>query len=149
MDDDCTVHVPLDASLYNRFQLARFADLVRREADGITYRISPASLARARRQGISAEQVGSFLARVAGQPVPPKAAEAMQRWHKRGSAIRLEQGVILRVDAPETLAALRRQPALAPLLGEALGPQAVLVPQANIQRVRRWLVEQGYLEEKT
>jgi hypothetical protein len=148
VDDDCTVRVPSDASLYDRFQLARFANLVQRGADGIAYRISPASLARARRQGISAEQVSSFLARVAGQPLPPKVAEAIQRWHKRSGAIRLERGVILRVDAPETLAALRRQPALAPLLGEALGPQAVLVPQANIQQVRRWLIEQGYMEEK-
>ncbi len=146
VDDDCTVHVPVNASLYDRFQLARFADLVQRGADGITYRISPASLARARRQGISAEQVSSFLARVTGQPLPSKAAEAMQRWHKRGGAIRLERGVILRVDSPETLAALRRQPALAALLGEVLGPQAVLVPQANIQQVRRWLVEQGYID---
>jgi hypothetical protein len=148
VDDTCTVRVPSDASLYDRFQLARFADLVQRGADGVTYRISPASLARARRQGISAEQVSSFLARVAGQTLPPKAAEAIQRWHKRSGAIRLERGVILRVDAPETLAALRRQPALAPLLGEVLGPQAVLVPPANIQQVRRWLVEQGYMEEK-
>jgi hypothetical protein len=146
VDDDCTVRVPPDASLYDRFQLARIADLVQRRADGLAYRISPASLARARRQGITAEQVGSFLARVSGQPVPPKVAEAMQRWHKRGGTIRLERGVILRVGDPETLAALRRQPALAPLLGEALGPQAVLVPQANIQRVRAWLVEQGYME---
>ncbi len=149
VDDNCTVRVPADASLYDRFQLARFADLVQRGADGVTYRISPVSLARARRQGISAEQVSSFLARVVGQPLPPKAAEAMQRWHKQGSTIRLERGVILRVDAPETLTALRRQPALAPLLGEALGPRAVLVPQANIQRVRAWLVEQGYMEEKS
>jgi hypothetical protein len=147
VDDDCTVYVPSDASLYDRFQLARFADLVQRGVDGVTYRISPASLARARRQGISAGQVSSFLVRVAGQPLPPKTAEAIQRWHKRSGAIRLERGVILRVDAPETLAALRRQPALAPLLGEALGPQAVLVPQANIQQVRRWLIEQGYMEE--
>jgi hypothetical protein len=146
MDDDCTVHVPPDASLYDRFQLARFADLVQRRAEGVTYRISPASLARARRQGISPEQVSSFLARVAGQPVPIKVAEAMQRWHKRGSAIRVERGVILRVDAPETLAALRRQPDLAPLLGETLGPRAVLVPPANIQRVHRWLAEQGYID---
>jgi hypothetical protein len=146
--DDCTVHVLLTTSLYDRFQLARFADLVQRRADGVAYRISPASLARARRQGISVEQIGSFLARVSAQQVPLKALEALQRWHQRGGAIRLERGVILRVDHPDTLAALRRHPALAPLLGEALGPQAVLVPQANIQRVRHWLVEQGYLDEK-
>jgi hypothetical protein len=55
--------------------------------------------------------------------------------------------VVLRVDRPETLGALRREPAIARLLGEALGPQAVLVPRANVKQVRRWLLEQGYLEK--
>jgi hypothetical protein len=50
------------------------------------------------------------------------------------------------VDRPETLAALRREPAIARLLGETLGPQVVLVPRANVKQVRRWLLEQGYLD---
>jgi hypothetical protein len=54
--------------------------------------------------------------------------------------------VVLRVDRPETLKALRHNPAVARLLGEVLGPQAVLVPRDKVRQVRRWLAEQGYLE---
>jgi hypothetical protein len=146
--DDFTVHLPLAASLYDRFQLSRFADLVERRADQVSYRVSPASLARARRQGVTAEQVIAFLVRASDRRVPPKVLDGLRRWRDRSGAVRLERGVILRVKRPEILTTLRGDPIVAPLLGETLGPQAVLVPQANAQRVRHWLVEQGYLDEE-
>ncbi len=144
--DDLTVRIRTDASLYDRFQLSRFADLMEREADRVSYRISSASLARARRQGITVGQVSAFLRRASGDRVPASVLDGLRRWHDRSGAIWLEQGVVLRVDRPETLKALRQDRAIAPLLGDVLGPQAVLVPRANVSRVRRWLAEQGYLE---
>jgi hypothetical protein len=144
--DDLTLRVSADASLYDRFQVARFADFLGRETDRVSYRISPASLARARRQGITSEQVNTFLVRVSGGRVSSKVLDTLRGWQDRGGAVQLEQSTVLRVDHPETLQALRRHPAIGPLLGEVLGPQAVLIPRANVGRVRRWLAEQGYLE---
>jgi hypothetical protein len=146
--DDFTVHVRRDASLYGRFQLSRFADFMERRTDQVSYRISPASLARARRQGVTAEQISAFLSRASGQRVPPQVLDSLRRWYGRSGAVRLERGMILRVGHPETLTALRRDPTIAPLLGDVLGPQAALVPQANVQQVRQWLREQGYLDEE-
>jgi len=143
--NDFTLRVSANASLYDRFQLSRFADFVGREEDRVSYRISPASLTRARRQGITGEQVSAFLERTSGQQVPTEVLDSLGRWYNRSGAVRLERGVILRVDHPEMLTALRRDPIIAPLLGEILGPRAVLVPESNAQQVRRWLVEQGYL----
>lgn len=145
--DDFTLRVSVDASLYDRFQVARFADFIGRETDRVNYRISHASLARARRQGIAPEQVSAFLTRASGGRASSKVLDDLRSWQERGGTVRLEQGVVLRVDRPETLKALRRHPTLGPLLGEVLGPQAVLVPVANVGRVRRWLGEQGYLED--
>jgi hypothetical protein len=54
---------------------------------------------------------------------------------------------VLRADRPETLQALRRDPTIAPLLGEILGPLAILVPRQHLAQVRRWLAERGYLGE--
>jgi hypothetical protein len=144
--DDFTVRVSLDANLYDRFQLSRFADLIKRETDRFRYRISPPSLARARRQGITAGQVSAFLVRASGDRVSPGMLDELHRWYGRSGTARLEEGVVLRVDHPETLKALRHDPAIASLLGDVLGPQAVLVPRGNVPQVRRWLVEQGYLE---
>ncbi|MEJ2554657.1 MAG: helicase-associated domain-containing protein [Anaerolineae bacterium] len=144
--DDLTLRVSADASLYDRFQVARFADFLEREPDRISYRISLTSLARARRQGITSEQVNAFLVRVSGGHVSSKVLDDLRVWQDRGGTVRLEQSTVLRVDHPETLKALRRHPAIGPLLGEVLGPQAVLIPRANVGQVRRWLANQGYLE---
>jgi hypothetical protein len=144
--DDFTVRVSPDANLYTRFQLARFTDFLGRETNHINYRISPSSLARAQGQGISPDQVMAFLQRVSGDPIPAKILGGLQTWHKRRGSIRLERGVVLRVDRPETLKALRRDPVVGPLLGEELGPGAVLVPRENVRQVRRWLMERGYLD---
>ncbi len=147
VNNDFSVHVRTDASLYTRFQLARFADFLGREADHVRYRMSPTSLARARRGDISLDQINAFLARTSGGRAPAVVLDRLRRWSERSGRVRLEPGVVLRVDRPETLKALRRNPAMARLLGEALGPQAVLVPRDNVRQVRRWLVEQGYLEQ--
>jgi hypothetical protein len=45
---------------------------------GWTYRLTPASLARARQQHISLERLFSFLAQAAGQPVPPVLRTAIE-----------------------------------------------------------------------
>ncbi|UCC88422.1 MAG: helicase-associated domain-containing protein [Anaerolineales bacterium] len=143
--DDFIVRVSPDSYLYTRFQLARFADFLGRQQGHIDYRISPTSMARARGQGISPDQVIAFLQRTSDDHVPAKVLDGLRSWQKRSGSVHLEQGVLLRVDRPETLAALRRDPVVGPLLGEGLGSGAVLVPQANVGRVRRWLADQGYL----
>jgi len=117
-----------------------------READHVRYRISPRSLCRARQADITPDQISAFLARASGGRVPAKLPDALRSWGERSGSVRLEPGVVLRVDHPEILKSLHRDPAIARLLGEALGPQAVLVPRANVTRVRRWLLEQGYLD---
>ena len=144
--DDFTVRVSLTASLYTRFQLARFADYLGRDSDHVRYRISPRSLARARQGGITPNQISAFLARASGGRVSARLSDGLRSWGERHGTVRLEPGMVLRVAHPETLQALRRDPAMARLLGEVLGPQAVLVPRANVRQVRRWLLEQGYLD---
>jgi hypothetical protein len=145
---DFIIRVAQEVNLYTRFQLARFADFVGRETGYISYRISPAGLARARHQGITGEQIGAFLARHSAGSVPARVLDGLRTWYNRSGTARLEQGVILRVDRPEILQALRKHPEISPLLGEVLGPQAVLVPRANVEQVRRWLLRQGYLEDR-
>jgi hypothetical protein len=88
----------------------------------------------------------AFLQRVSGDPIPAKILDGLQTWHMRRGSIHLERGVVMRVDRPETLKGLRRDPVVGPLLGKELGPGAVLVPRENVSQVRRWLMERGYLD---
>jgi hypothetical protein len=142
--DDYTVRVAPDADLLDRFQLARFSDFVGRDGQTAIYRISPTGMNVAGKQGIGAAQIRDFLQRVSGHQVPQRVLDALERWQKRGAA-RLERVFVLHVDGPEMLTHLRQDAVLGRLLGETAGPCAVLIPQANEERVRRWLTEHGYL----
>lgn len=145
VDEDFLVRVPLAANRYERFQLARFASFVRREQDQAVYRITPASLDVARRQGVTPQQIVTFLARVAPR-CPSTVLQALRQGRAGHSPVRLERVSIVRAERPELLAQLRADPEIAPLLGETLGPQAAIVPQSNLTAVRRWLLGHGYLD---
>lgn len=145
VDEDFTVRVPLAANRYERFQLARFASFVRREQEWAIYRITSASLDIAGRQGLTAQQLAAFLARIAPR-CPSKVLEALRQGRAGHSPARLERVFIVRAERPELLAQLRADPEIAPLLDESLGPQAAIVPQTNLAAVRRWLLGHGYLD---
>ena len=146
------------ASGYDRFQLARIGDWLPPEpaaaASGANalvypYRLSPASLARAARKGISPGRVLTFLERAAaGQPGLPALAAALRRWEQKGAEASLGERVVLRLATPELLASLRQAPGLGELLGEALGPAAVAVRPADLEQVQAALWELGILVDE-
>jgi hypothetical protein len=140
------VSVSEQASLYDRFQLARFARLERRETGKALYRITRASVTRAFRNGVTAEQIASFLARATHNQTPLKLVETLLTWGTRQGLVELEEATLLRL-ADEGLATeLRAHPVLGRLLGESLGPGAILVPGKNVAEARSILKELGYLE---
>lgn len=146
IDQNFAVHVPPQASLYDRFQLARFAEFAGSQRERPTYQITQASVSRAMRNGVTADQMVAFLARATNNRTPLKVVETLRRWGARRSTAKIETATLLRL-ADETLAAeLRDHPELGPLLGEVIGPAAILIPPENSQAVRRWLLELGYLE---
>jgi hypothetical protein len=142
--EDFSVRVMADASLYDRFQLARFADRVGRDGEAIVYRIAPGGVNLIGKQGVNAAQISAFLMRVTGGQVPQRVLDALARWQRAGAA-RLERALVLHLDHPDLLQQLRRDAQIGPLLGETVGPASVLVPLTNEQRVRRWLTDHGYL----
>jgi hypothetical protein len=145
VDADFGVRVSPQASLYDRFQLARFAHFVGRQSGWACYRITPASLALARRQDVSCQQIVAFLNRLTAGQVPAAVLDALRQGRAGRPVARLERAVLLRLEQPQLLTRLQAEPQLAPLLGEAVGSQAVLIPSANLAAVRSWLAEHGYL----
>ena len=128
-----------------RYQLARFCDWEKEAPDGYTYRISPASLARARQQGLKVSQLITLLNRSA-KAVPPSLLKAIQRWEKQGSEARLEKMTVLRVSSEEILQALKTSRA-ARFLGEPLGPVTIAIKPGAMEKVLAVLAELGYLGE--
>jgi hypothetical protein len=145
VDSNFYAHVPTRASLYDRFQLARFAGLHGRERDRVIYRITQASVGRALRNGVTADQITAFLARATNNQTPLKVVETLRAWASRRATVCLERAILLRVEREELVKELRQHPALGPLLGENLNSRVILIPPDNVSEVRRLLTELGYL----
>jgi len=141
------VDVPHRASLYDRFQLNRFAELEQREENRVVYKITQGSIGRALRNGVTADQVVAFLARASNNQTPLKVVETLRTWGRRQDTVRLERATILRVKDESLVEELRQQPLIRPLLGEIIGPTTLLIPAENVREVRRLLMELGYLIE--
>ena len=62
---------------YARFQLHRVAHQLACDAAACRYRLTPESLARAKRQRITPQRVRAFLAEITGEPLPPSILEAV------------------------------------------------------------------------
>ena len=90
------------------------------------------------------EAIVEFLRHASGGRLSPRVATALVRWGEQGGAVRISKGAVLRVEDASILAALRADPAMAPLLGELLSAQAVLVSETNLPRLLAILQETGY-----
>jgi hypothetical protein len=128
-----------------RYQLARFSEWEKEDDQAYTYCLTPASLGRARQQGLTTSHLLGLLRRHA-EAVPPALAKALERWDQQGSAARLETLLVLRVSSPEVLQALRSSRA-ARFLGEPLGPAAIAIKPGAAEKVLAALAEVGYLGE--
>lgn len=146
VDDKFRVRVPAQASLYDRFQLARIAALEQRENNRAVYRITKSSISRALQNGVTPDQITAFLTRASNNQTPLKVVETLRDWGTRFGTVQLERVTLLRLEDSRHMAELRQHPALRGLLGEVLGPTTILVPAPNVQKVRQILTELGYLE---
>ena len=130
---------------FARYQLARFSEWESEHEDAYLYRLTPASLERARDQGLRVIHLLTLLRRYALN-VPPSLVKALERWQEVGSEARFERVVILRLKTPEMLQMLRASRA-ARFLGEPLGPTTVIVKPGAREKVLGILAEMGYLGE--
>ena len=142
---DARVLVPA-ARRYERFQLSRVADWVC-TADPYVYRLTGASLARARRQGVSVGRVEEFLEMACGESLPPVIRSALVRWNTRGTEVRLERGVLLRVEDEGLLRRLMASPSARRLVREVVGPNVALVDPTDWPRLVQVLVQEGFLAD--
>jgi len=148
---DFTVHID-PGRCYDRFRLARVADWVNSppigaEASRFVYRMTPASLSRARQQGIPVTRVLDFLAELAESPIPRTIEAALTRWEARGAEARIERAVVLRLASEDLMEQALAAPQTRHLIDERVGPQDALVRETDISRLVRALGEMGLLPD--
>jgi hypothetical protein len=142
---DGKVIAPRLAPRSARYQLARFSAWEGETVEAYRYRITPASLARARQQSLSVHHLVLLLRRHSAA-VPPALARALERWDQNGPEVRLERVVVLRLSTPDLMSAVRASRA-SRFLGEPLGPTSIIVKEGAVEKVLGILVEMGYLGE--
>lgn len=143
---DGTLRVPASASRYDRFQVARVSNWLPAEGDDYVYRLAPASLARAAKQGIKVTHIIAFLQKaIGGEDLPPTLVGALHRWERAGGEAALKDTVVLKLSSPALLETLQRTPKVKRYLGESLGPDAVEVRRGDIERLHAALAEVGIL----
>jgi hypothetical protein len=145
ISSDARLRVPHLTPRAARYLLARFCTWDAAHEDNTSYRITAASLQRARQQGLRLSHLLALLRRHA-LSVPPSLARALERWDEHGSEARLERVLILRLRTPEILQTLRNSRA-ARFLGDPLGPTTVIVKQGASEKVLAVLAELGYIGE--
>jgi hypothetical protein len=128
-----------------RYQVARFCAWEGEKEGVYRYRLAPASLAKARQQGLTMNHLFALLGKHAPS-MPPSLSSALRRWEQNGTEARLEQVLVLRLSSPDLLQKLRNSRA-ARFLGDPLGPAVVVVKPGAGQKVLDILAEMGYLGE--
>lgn len=142
---DARLRIPRLARRAARYLIARFCAWDGESEDLYYYHVTPASLARARQQGLKAANLLSLMRRYA-PAVPPSLVKSLERWEQYGCEARFEKVVVLRLTSPELLQAVRGSRA-ARFLGDPLGPTSVIVKPGAWQKVLSILAEMGYLGE--
>jgi hypothetical protein len=145
VSSDARIRVPRLVPRTARYQLARFSEWEEEREDAYLYRLTPASLERAREQGLRVIHLLTLLRKYA-LTVPPSLVKALERWQEAGSEAHMERVLILRLKTPEMLQVLRASRA-ARFLGEPLGPTTIIVKSGAKDKVLGILAEMGYLGE--
>ncbi len=133
---------------YERFQLSRIAEpepTTPPEPDkGYRYRLSPASLHRAKLQHISIDRIIAFLKEAtSSNELPAPLSAAIQRAYRAQSRVKLTHPWILSVSDPRLL----KMPELAPLIAGHLTPELAIIRAEDRLRVRQLLAEKGFLAD--
>ena len=142
--DGVTLNIDLARSdLLLESELQRFAEpIAAANAPGRrSYRLTPASLAAARAQGMSLAGLASWFEQRTGLPLAP-AAELLFSGAEFPAA-QLRRQLVLHVATPAIADGLLQWPATAGLIQARLGPAVLAVAEENAARLRERLQEIG------
>jgi hypothetical protein len=127
-----------------RYQLARFCEWLPPRDEVYVYQITAHSLALARQQGLRSVHLIHLLRKNAQPPLPPALLQAIERWEQSGVQIRIQQAMLLRVENPAILAALRKSRVSRHIL-EEISPSVVVIRRSAKHAILAELTRLGYL----
>jgi hypothetical protein len=141
---DGTILVSRKIPRIDRFQVARFASWVS-AGQVYIYKLDGESIQRASEQGINVGHIMAFLSKALGDiPIPQPVVRLLETWKSGATAtVTLEEAIIIRTTAQETMDAIWEASATRRYLGARLGPMAAIVRGDQWEALRDALGEQG------
>ena len=141
--DDGALLASRRCNRFERFQLARFATCLA-AADPYVYAIDAASMERAEAQGISRQQVHTFLSKQLSGAPPLAIIKLLREWGTAAkTSVTLERHIVLRTTSPEEMDKIFAFPAYRRYLGARLGDMACAVRAEQWQQLQERLVQDG------
>jgi len=129
-----------------RYQIARYCLWEETTPELYRYRLTPASIERAKNAGLPLPPLLRLLQQHSSpNQLPPELRKALGRLEKFGPQTSLERATLLRVSSPEVLKVLCQSSASRFL--EELSPTTAIVKPGNEKAVRKALAEAGYLAD--
>lgn len=148
VEADGKIIVPINATRYNRFQVARISEAYPVEAGKpYLYQLTPKALEQAARQGIKPDRILNFLVQAGERPLSKSVHRAIARWQEKGVEAILESVVVLRVNDESILQTLRTNPRTRDYIGESLGDLAVVIKPGMWGKLRAATTQLGLLLE--
>jgi len=111
------------------------------------FRITEASLRAGRAAGLTLPQILQRLQQVHRGPLPAGLLARLLAWSDQPPRARWEPVILLRMDRPEILEALRNEPELAPWI-RPLDPHTLMVQAEHAAALKAWLEAMGVSVEE-
>ncbi|MFP3897372.1 MAG: helicase-associated domain-containing protein [Anaerolineales bacterium] len=142
MNDDLTVKITCQNTLYERYQLERFAEWQRQE-DRAFYRITEESLYKGLNTDIKVEQIIRFLQRITEDGVPSRVMQRIRDWGARFGRASIREVVLFQTVDEETMDRLQAHPEIGKLLGQMISPTACLLGKERVPELVQQLKALG------
>jgi len=144
--NDGQIVAAMDVPRVIRYHLSRFCEPPRISRENYIYRVTHASLSRAREQGLTVDHLLGLLKKNSNQPIPPLFQKSLERWQKNGIEATFKDVVVLKVKNPSVIAELKKTNA-ARFIQEELNATTVVIPRDAREKVRQALMSIGVLTE--
>ncbi|WNV82002.1 DNA repair helicase XPB [Umezawaea sp. Da 62-37] len=153
VQSDKTLLLEVDHPLADeaRVSIAPFAELERAPEHVHTYRVTPLALWNARAAGHDAEQVVDALVRFSRYPVPQPllvdVVDTMSRFGRLQLANHPVHGLVLSTVDRAVLEEVLRHKKIAPMIGERIDPDTVVIHASERGRLKQMLLKIGWPAE--
>jgi hypothetical protein len=143
VQDDATLVVSRHVPRIDRFQAMRFTSWLPVEQPPFILKVNLQGVQQAAEQGINTGHIAAFLSRMV-DPLPEPVTQLLESWQNRpDDGASVEQMLVLRTTAPETLDFIWNEPDLRRFIRARLGPMAAAVRADQLDNLRDALGQHG------